>query len=383
MTAIGLSDGQIGALASLGLALQFFWAIFSGAIVDKLGRRRAMILFGILSWSVACMLWAAARGYWWFVAAVAFNSMWRVSGNSFTCLLIEDNEEHKLVYLYTIMSLIGLLTGFLSPAVGAAINRYSLIGTMRVLYVFAACSMTVKYYVQVRNSRESVIGITRMKESKGRSLLALTFDGWGAFVSALRNPRLLLLIGLMALTNCFNIVQGTFWPLFITTAYGVDASMLSWFPPVKAIVTAGVFLFLTSRISLRAVRMPLLSGLAAQAVGLAALLACHSFGVTALAAVFFSAICDAFALAVLGPLCESLLSVTIPAQERARIYSLIIGAIILVSIPIGWIAGWLSQMNRMFPLILNLCLLAAELILAVRIARAQKREEEAGLPVAR
>lgn len=378
MTAIGLTDAQIGALASLGLAMQFFWAIFSGAIVDKLGRRGTMLLFGILSWSVPCAFWAAAQGYWWFVAAVAFNSMWRVSGNSFGCLMIEDNEEEKLVYLYTILSLIGLCTGFFSPAVGAAINRFSLTATMRVLYVFAAVSMAVKHVLQIRNSRESRVGVARMRESKGRSMLSLTFGGWRAFVSALRNPRLLLLIGLMALANCFNTVQGTFWPLFITTAYGVDAPMLSWFPPVKALVTAAVFLFLTSRISLRAVRMPLLSGLAAQALGLAVLLACRLLGAAAIAAVFFSAVCDAFALAVLGPLCESLLAVTIPPQERARIYSLIIGAIILVSMPIGWIGGWLSQQNRMLPLALNLGLLAAEFLLALRIARVQKRDGEAG-----
>lgn len=380
MTAVGLTDGQIGALASLGLVMQFFWAIFSGAIVDKLGRRRTTLVFGILSWAVPCIFWAAAQSYAWFLLAVVFNSTWRVSGTSYSCLIVEDNEQSKLVYLYTILSLIGLLAGFFAPLIGVFIKIFSLKTTMRALYAFSAVSMASKHYIQVRNSSESITGVTRMRESKGTLLLPLTFGGWGAFKSALKNPRLLLLMALMALTNCFNTVQSTFWPLFITTAYDVNAFMLSWFPPVKAAVTAAVFLFVTSRINLRAAQKPLLAGFTAQALGIAVLLLCRPFGAAALAAVFFSAICDAFALAVLGPLCESLLVITIDPAERARIYSLIVSVVILVSMPIGWIAGKLSQQNRMLPLVLNLFLLAAEIILAFLFAYKQRREKTAQAP---
>lgn len=371
MMAIGLRDGQIGVLASLGLALQFFWSIFSGAIVDKFGRRRTMLLFGILSWSVPCLFWTVARDYWWFVVAVFFNSMWRVNGNCFSCLMVEDGDDDQLINLFTIFNLIGLVVGFLLPVVGFFINRFSLIVTMRVVYGLSAMMMCSKFIVQFSLTRECEIGVKRMRESKGRSLLSLTFGGWSAFVSALRTPRLLLLMTLMALTNCFNTVQATFWPLFVTSAYQVSASTLSWFPPVKGVITAAVFLLITPHINLRTVRRPLLAGFAAQGLGLAVLLLFRPVGASALAAVFFSAICEAFALAVLNPLCDSLMSVSIPSQERARVYSLIIAVIILVSMPIGWIAGLLSQMNRMLPFILNLGLLAAEIVVALFISRAK------------
>lgn len=56
MAANGLRDAQIGALASLALAVQLVWAIFSGAIVDKLGRRRTLLIFGMISWPIPCLL---------------------------------------------------------------------------------------------------------------------------------------------------------------------------------------------------------------------------------------------------------------------------------------------------------------------------------------
>ena len=39
MLALGVTDQQIGTIASLGLVLQIFSALLSGAIVDKYGRR--------------------------------------------------------------------------------------------------------------------------------------------------------------------------------------------------------------------------------------------------------------------------------------------------------------------------------------------------------
>ncbi|HOF99794.1 MAG: Major Facilitator Superfamily protein [Firmicutes bacterium ADurb.Bin248] len=373
MAAIGLGDAQIGALASVGLAVQLVWAVFSGAIVDKLGRRRTILVFGLLSWTIPCVLWGMAQGYAHFMIAVVFNSMWRVSGNCFSCLIVENGDSEKLVHVYTILSLIGLVAGFLLPLLGLCIDRFSLVPTMRVVYLASAAVMGAKYVLHYRLLRESAIGLRRMNACRGRSLFSLAFGGKDALITAFREARLWPYVALMALMNCFNTVQATFWPLFVTGAYGVSASTFSLFPLVKAAITMVVYLLITPRIRLHAARNPLLSGLGAQAAGLAALLLCQGFGAAALAAVFFSALCEAFALAILSPLLESMLSVAIPARERARVNSLIAALVLLISMPVGWISGLLSQSDRMLPFVLNLCILAAEVPVALRAARISKQ----------
>ena len=80
MAAIGLSDTQIGLVASLGLAAQFIAALLSGAIVDKHGRRATMLTFGLISWTIPCILWAAARDLRYFIFAAALNGLWRITG---------------------------------------------------------------------------------------------------------------------------------------------------------------------------------------------------------------------------------------------------------------------------------------------------------------
>lgn len=375
MAAIGLQDIQIGMAASLGLATQFLSGLFSGAIVDKYGRRRTMLVFGLLSWILPCILWAGAQGYWYFICAAVFNGMWRITGNSFSCMIVEDGDSGQLINIYTILNFLGLLAGFISPVVGLCIDRFTLVPTMRVIYLAAMVLMAVKFVIQYRMAQESKTGLHRREECREHSLFSLTFGGWSVFISALRYTKLPLFVILMTFMTCFNIIQATFWPLFVTTSYGTDASVLSVFPAVKAVTTILVYLFITSHINMDSIRRPFLIGLGVQFLGLMILLLCLPFGAAAIGAVFLSVICEAFALAVLGPLSESVMSVTIPAKERARANSLITAMILLISIPVGWVAGRLSQHDRMLPLVMNLCLIIAEFLLIVIITRTTKKKQ--------
>ncbi len=367
MAAFGLPDSKIGIAASLGLAMQFITALFSGAIVDKYGRRKTMLIFGLISWSLPCMLWAGAQGYRYFILAITLNGLWRILGNSFSCMIVENGDTDQLVNIYTILNLFGILAGFISPAAGLCIDRFTLVPTMRIIYLSSFFLMTVKFILQYRLAKESEVGRQRKEECRDSSIFVLTFGGWSIFVNALRHTGLLLYVILMTLITCFNITQATFWPLFVTASYGVSAAMLSVFPMIKAIATIMVYLFITSHISMHSIKRPLLLALGTHLLGLALLLLCLPFAKAAIAAVFFSAVCEATALAVLGPLCEALMSAAIPGRERARVNSLITAMILLISIPVGAVAGRLSQHNRMLPLVLNLCLLIAEMLVAVII----------------
>jgi MFS family permease len=183
MSAIGLSDARIGAVAALSLAAQFLWALLSGAIVDKIGRRTSMLVFGLLSWTIPCALWASARSFAFFAAAAALNGMWRVTGTSFSCMIVEDGDDDLLVDIYAILGIIGLLAGFVAPVAGIFMARFSLVPTIRVLYALALLSMTVKFLVQFRLTRESAVGRRRIEETRGRSPFALAFGGFSALVA--------------------------------------------------------------------------------------------------------------------------------------------------------------------------------------------------------
>ena len=67
MEALGLSDKDIGIVISVSWGFQVLYVLLSGAITDKVGRRRTTLIFDILLGSVPAVLWAFAQSFWWFL----------------------------------------------------------------------------------------------------------------------------------------------------------------------------------------------------------------------------------------------------------------------------------------------------------------------------
>ncbi len=202
----------------------------------------------------------------------------------------------------------------------------------------------------------------------------MTFGGWNKFIAALGQTNLLLCIILMILVNCFNIIQSTFLPLFFISVYGVKTSMLSILPLLKSITTILVYLMITSRIQLHSIRHPLLIGLGSYLCGLSMLLLCIPLGSKAIGVVFISAVFDALAAAILVPLYETMMSVSIPDNIRARANSLITAIILLICIPVGWLSGILSQQNRILPLAVNFSIIIVQIIVVWFITRNSRKK---------
>ena len=68
---------------------------------------------------------------------------------------------------------------------------------------------------------------------------------------------------------------------------------------------------------------------------------------------------DAVAWAIVIPRKETMLVNNIDEKERARILSLLTTLMLFASIPCGYIAGWLSSVNRQYPFFLNLIIFIA------------------------
>src|SRR5689334_23667074 len=113
MLAIGVSKEQIGLIASIAAGFQVVLALLSGVITDKFGRRRTTLIFDILSWSVPALISAIAQNFWYFLIAALVNSVWRITHNSWTCLLVEDAEKDQLVDIFSLIAIANLMVGFI------------------------------------------------------------------------------------------------------------------------------------------------------------------------------------------------------------------------------------------------------------------------------
>jgi MFS family permease len=353
MLAFGLTDSQIGSLVSIGLALQIISALMSGAITDKLGRKRSTLIFDILSWSVPTLIWAVAQNFTYFLIAVVVNSLWRITANSWTCLLVEDTDPKLLVDIYTWIYIAGLLSAFFAPLAGLLINAYSLVPTMRGLYLLAFIMMTAKFIVMNLLVKETRQGLVRMTESKHQSMVELLREYSGVIRQIIAAPQTLLTLGIMLVMSITLMIHGTFWSIYVTEKLHIPTQHLALYPFARSVVMLLFFFTIMPRIRELNPRHPMLLGFASFVLsqGLLVLSPEKSYLM-----VLMSTFLEACSIATVSIMLDRRLVVTVDADERARIMAVMAVVVIIFTSFFGWIAGNLSQLDRTLPFVLNIFL---------------------------
>ncbi len=374
MLAFGLTDSQIGLIATVGAVFQIFWMALSGALTDKLGRRRTTLIFDFLAWSIPCLIWAFAQDFTYFVIAAIINSIQRVTQNSWQLLLVEDTEPDLLVDVYSWVYIAGLLAAFVSPLTGPLIARFELIPTMRGLYLLSFVMMTLKFILTNAMTTETQQGLVRMRETKDQPLFAVLREYPAVLGQILRSPATLFTAGLLIILNIGNTVRGTFWSILVTEKLQIPAHHLALYPFARSITMLLFFFLVMPRLSRIDVRRPMIVGFVGLILSQLLLIAVpiKSYGW-----LLVSTILEAASVPTASTLLDKLFVLTIDAQERARIGAILYVIILAVTSPFGWIAGQLSEANRSLPFVLNIVLLGLGIVLLYLAIRATQSKPEA------
>jgi MFS family permease len=367
MLALGVTDQQIGSIASLGLVLQIFTAILSGAIVDKFGRRLTLFIADMLCWSVPCLIWAVAQDVRYFAAAAVMNSLWRISHTAWTCLMVEDAEERHLVHIWTWIMIFAVCSAFFAPLGGWFVDRYGLIAAVRGIYIFGFFMLSAKFIVLYVYSHETVRGVQRMEETRHRSMVSLLSEYRSVFNQLIHSKPILAALSLMVITNIYTTISNNFWGVLFTTKLGFSDSQISTYVAIRSIVMTICFFVIGPRLTnLRRFRLPLWVGFAGFLISQLLLVVMPPHAVILLV---ISVLLEAVASALVSPMTESLLALSMESNERARVSAMVYVTLIILISPFGWIAGQLSALNRSLPFALNTILFAIGIVLVWFIAR--------------
>ncbi len=366
MRSFGLTDRQIGLIISIGLGFQILSAMMSGIITDKMGRKRATLIFDILAWSVPTFIWAISQNFNYFIVAAIINSLWRVTMNSWTCVMVEDTDHNLLIDIYTWIYISGLLAAFMAPIAGLLISQFSLVPTMRGLYIFAFVMMTIKFITMNVMVTETRQGRIRMQETKGQNVFTMLREYRGVFSQLLRAPHTLLTMGIMVVISICATINNTFWALLVTEKLHIPTQNLALFPFIRSGVMLVFFLFVIPRLGGLQFKKPMLVGFVGYLVSLVLLIIAPEkrYGMLVM-----SVLIEACSLAMVNPFLDRMLVLTVDAQERARIMAIMYVIVILLTSPFGWIAGNLSEINRIFPFIMSMVLFGLGALLTYLASR--------------
>ena len=369
MIALGLTDKQIGLNVTISWVVQIFFSLLSGVITDKLGRRLTTLLADLVAWTVPSLISAIAANYWFFLAAALFNSTWRLSLNSWTCLMVEDTDPDQLIDIYAWVYISGLAAAFFAPLAGLLIKSYSLVPTLRGLYFFAAFMFTLKCGITYHFTRETEQGKVRMHETKQQGIFSVLGEYRGVVRDVLHSPATLYTAGVMLFLTIYSMVNGTFWAIIVTEKLQIPVQNLAIFPFIRSVAMLVFFFFVIPRLRRIHFQTPLVVGFIGLFVSQLLLVFTPAKGYAWLIA---SIILEACGMATTGPLVDQLMILTVDPKERARIQSILYVGVILVASPFGWVAGTLSGLNKTLPFYLNILFLAAGAGLAYFAGRAAR-----------
>ncbi len=351
---LGLSDVQIGLVASIGMALQILTTLVSGVLTDKLGRRVATFIFDGVSWTIPCIIWAVAKDFNYFVIAAFFNAFWRIPMTSWSCLLVENTEPEKLVDVYSWIYIAGLLSAFFAPIAGLLINRYTLVPTMRWLYVFASIMITIKAITMNALVQETGVGKQRMNETRGQSLLSMLGGYREVLPRLLRNPRTLYTLGLLLVVGVVQMINGSFWSIYVTQKLHIPDGDIALYPFARSIVMLLFYFLVIPLIREMNFKRPLMIGFVGFILSELVLISIPERSYWLL---LVSVLLEATSYAAISVQIDRLVAVTVEADERARIVAILYMIVICFTSPFGWIAGTLSELNRALPFALNIAMM--------------------------
>ena len=363
MHSIGVSQVKIGLLISIGMFLQVFFALFSGIITDKMGRRKTTLIFDLISWTIPCLVWGFAQNFWWFLIAAIFNSLYQITSTSWTCLFTEDCPEEHVVNAFTLIYLTGMMSVFIAPLAVVLIGKYSLVPVVRYLYIFSAISMALKFILLYIYGGETKQGKIRMEETKNESIFSL-FKGYKAvFVQMIKSKDTMLVLAFMAITSIANITTTNFFPLYITEDLYIADALVAVFPMIRTGIMLIFVLGMQGRLNRLSLKVSIVGGLILSIVS-------HIFLLVAppktLTMVILYIVFEAMGFAIFSPRRDALMTLFVDPKERSRIYALLNMIMIGITAPFGSIIGYMSSTNGTYPFIFNILLFGIGSLMIVK-----------------
>ena len=375
MRKLGLSSVEIGTTVTVGFILQMFFALIGGVITDKMGRRKATVIFDTLGWTVPCLIWAFSQNFWWFLAAAAVNAAFQITNTSWNCLFIEDCPPKHITNAFTLIQMCGMLSVFFSPLAVILVGKYDVVPVMRWLYFIAALSMLAKFLLLYYFGGETKVGKKRMEETKNLSYFSM-MKGYGTvFLTMIKSGKMRLVVYLMALTNIIQIATTNFFSLYVTEKIHLSDELVAVFPVLRTLVMLAFVIGLQNLFQKLRMKVSFL-------VGFFMYIASHLLLLLTpeknLLLVMGYTILEAAAYAVIIPRKDALMAHYVEQKERSRIYALYNVLMIGISVPFGSLIGWMFEVNPGLPFLFNIAMFGLCILLTMGSRDLSRLEESIG-----
>ncbi len=347
MKGMGVTNIEIGYIIAIGAIASAVISLFSGVITDVLGRKRTTLIFDMIAWPGAILLYLLSHNFWMFALATVVNSSVKIVSVSWNLMVVEDADSRQQIAAYNILNIITVSMGLLIPLAGIMIGTLGIINGERVLLTFALISMTIMIVGRNHFYRETQVGEQLRKEHRQNGLQGLLtknafHQAWSGFQE---KPLLKMVVAVVILFNAY-IPIGTFTSLYyapyLTEALQLNNSAIAILGGLGPAVMFLVFMFFMPKIA-ETERLPVMIwGIFIQIIGLLGLIfaPCRNFYVVMFIVALFS-----IGYSITKPFLDSLLATATAGKERAGIYAIYNTITSALGALLGFASGYLYKLH--------------------------------------
>lgn len=349
MLELGLSKTQIGLITSINLVFQIFTSFISGYVTDRLGRKKALVLFDMLGWCSATLVWAISQNFWFFLLAATLNSFGKAAGTPWNCLLVEETDQKVRPKVFTILQFMALLGGLFAPLGGLLVSQWGLVPAVRGMYFLAFISMTTMVILRNRKLVDTKISIQKQMESRDLTLLTSLRTYLGVLRQMLVQPILLLVCGMYILFHFQMNMRNTYFSVYIVDALGIDDRFLSIIPAVASAASILLLLFVIPRFKPRGGPLYMVIGFGLSIISYIMLVVTPYENIPI---VIWSTILYTIGTIIAVPYLEAALANVIKDEDRANVVSILAVFMLIFISPSGIIGGWTYVIDSRIPFVI-------------------------------
>jgi MFS family permease len=345
MKSQGITDKQIGFLISIGFIASIVFSIFGGMITDTLGRKKTTLIFDLISWPFSLLIYLISGSFWMFAIAQIINNLSKITAVSWSLMLIEDAAPYQQVAAYNLINTINISVGIFTPLAGIMIKALGIVTGEKILLGFAIMSMTAMMLGRNYYYRETAVGHQILNERREHPQRRKFKVDLGFLKIIFKKPLVVMVLCCSILFNTY-IPIGTFLSLyyapFLTEALKIDKSAIAILGGVNAAVMLIVFVFLIPRFAHFNRFLLMATGSVIQILALILFITIPpgNFLITIICVVLF-----AVGFGMAKPFMDAVLAEVTEGKERAAIYAFHSTAVAICSAGIGFISGFLYNLN--------------------------------------
>lgn len=166
----GVSEEQIGVLVVVGTVASLLFSLVAAPLVDRMGRRRSILVFDLLSSAAPPLLYALSGSYWMALIATILYNTNKVMSVGYYLVMIEDADNRQRLVAFNLFNIITYAAGLFIPLAGVWVARFGVTKVERVFLLASFLMMSCMIVLRHRFLRETQTGQELMKQARERGM---------------------------------------------------------------------------------------------------------------------------------------------------------------------------------------------------------------------